>query len=181
MYVEQRRVIDNVPLPGSGHYEQRPIYETRTISCGFSSLRATAPAHPEAGVIGAVSGIFTGQPDPSSALSGTTEAPAGPRMGGTYAGASGFKVEFQSTAVVLDCGNAHVKRPYGVQNLADRVVITVRNGNVPLALTLGADGTLAGSGMVDVAGRLVTGMNGSNVTFTPHQERCTLGTLTARN
>ena len=34
-------------------------------------------------------------------------------MGGTYAG-GGLKVEFRSTAAVLDCGNAHVMRPYGV-------------------------------------------------------------------
>jgi hypothetical protein len=180
VYVEQRRVIDNLPVPGSGHYEQVPIYETRTLSCGFASLHDPAPTRADGSVIGAVSGIFTGKPDPSSELSGTTEAPAGPRMGGTYAGPSGFKVEFQPTAVVLDCGNAHVKRPYGVQSLADRVVVTVRNGNVPVTLTLGPDGALVGSGWVDVVGRLVTGINASNVTFAPHQERCAVGTLTAR-
>ena len=181
VYVEQRRVIDNLPVPGSGHYEQVPIVETMTLNCGFASLSAAAPARPDAGVIGALSGAISGKPDPSSALSGTTEAPAGPRMGGTYVGASGFKLEFQPTAVVLDCGNAHVKRPYDVQNLADRLVVTVRNGNVPMALTLGADGALAGAGSVDVVGRLVTGLNGSDVTFAPHQERCAIGTLTARN
>jgi hypothetical protein len=180
VYVEQRRVIDNLPVPGSGHYVQEPIYETRTVNCGFASLRATAPAYPEGSVIGSLAGALNGQPDPASQFSGTTEAPAGPRMGGTYVG-GGLKVEFRPTAAVLDCGNAHVMRPYGVQNLADRVVITVRNGNVPLTLTLGADGALAGSGSVDVAGRLVTGLNGSDVTFAPHQERCNLGTLTLQN
>jgi hypothetical protein len=86
--------------------------------------------------------------------------------------------EFRSTAAVLDCGEAHVMRPYDVQNLADRLVVTVRNGNTPLTLTLGADGALAGSGSVDVAGRLVTGVNGQDVTFAPHQERCAVGRLT---
>jgi hypothetical protein len=175
VYVEQRRVIDNLPVPGSGHYVQEPIFETRTLSCGFDSLRATAPVR-EDSIIGALAGAVGGGP----AQSATSQAPAGPRMGGTYAGSNGFKVEFQPTAAILDCGNAHVKKPYDVQNLADRVVVTVRNGNVPLALALGADGTLAGSGTVDVAGRLVTGLNGSDVTFAPHQERCTVGTLTAR-
>lgn len=131
-------------------------------------------------MIGSLAGALNGQPDPAAQFSGTTEAPAGPRMGGTYVG-GGLKVEFRPTAAVLDCGNAHVMRPYGVQNLADRVVITVRNGNVPLTLTLGADGALAGSGSVDVTGRLVTGLNGSDVTFAPHQERCNLGTLTLQN
>jgi hypothetical protein len=39
---------------------------------------------------------------------------------------------------------------------------------------------LAGSGTVDVTGRLVTGVNGADVTFAPRTERCTVGTLTAR-
>jgi hypothetical protein len=179
MYVEQRRAIDNLPVPGSGHYEQVPIWETRTLSCGFASLRATAPAHPEGSVIGSLAGALNGQPDPASQFSGTTEAPAGPRMGGTYA-SGGLQVEFRATAAVLDCGQAHVMRPYDVQNTVDRIVVTVRNGSVPLTLTFRPDGMLAGSGTVDVTGRLVTGVNGADVTFAPRTERCTVGTLTAR-
>jgi hypothetical protein len=176
VYVEQRRVSDNSVVVGSGHYEQQPVYEKRTISCGFASLRPTASTKADQGVISTIAGIF-GEPDPASTRSGTTEAAAGPRMGGTYTGAGGFKVEFRSTAAVLDCGQAHVMRPYDVQNLADRLVVTVRNGSVPLTLTLGTDGSLAGSGTVDVAGRLVTGMSGDNVTFAPHTEKCAVGTL----
>ena len=176
VYVEQRRVIDNLPVPGSGHYVEEPIYETRTVSCGFSSLRPTAPVQEDFSVIGALAGAVGA----GAAQSPTSQAPAGPRMGGTYAGSNGFKVEFRATAAILDCGNAHVKKPYDVQNLADRVVVSVRNGNAPMTLTLGQDGSLSGSGTVDVAGRLVTGLKDSNVTFAPHQERCTVGTLTAR-
>jgi hypothetical protein len=138
-WVEQRRVSDNSVVPGTGHMETVPVFEPRTLNCGFASLRATAPTRPDASVLGLLDGGLTGKADPSSQYSGTTEAPAGPRMGGTFAGAGGFKVEFQSTAVMLDCGNAHVKRPYEVQNLADRLVITVRNGSVPLTLTLGPE------------------------------------------
>ena len=179
VYVEQRRVSDNTIVPGSGHYEQVPNYETRTVNCGFASLRATAPAQPEGSVVGSIAGIVNGKPDPAAQFSGTTEAPAGPRMGGTYAG-GGLKVEFRSTAAVLDCGAAHVMRPYEVQNAVDRVVVTVRNGNVPLTLTLRPDGALAGSGTVDVAGRLVTGTTDTAATFAPHTERCTVSTLTVR-
>lgn len=177
VYVEQRRVIDNLPVPGSGHYEQVPTYETRTVSCGFSSLRATAPVREEGTVIGSLAGALGGRA-PSSA---TSQAPAGPRMGGTYADPGGFKVEFRAAAAILDCGDAHVKKPYDVQNLADRVVVTVRNDNAPVTLTLRPDGTLAGAGTVDVTGRLVTGMTDAGVaTFAPHQERCTLSTLRAQ-
>jgi hypothetical protein len=100
-------------------------------------------------------------------------------MGGTYAGAGGFKVEFRSTAAILDCGQAHVMTPYDVQNTVDRLVVTVRNGKVPLALTLRADGALEGSGTVDVAGRLVTGVTDAGVQFAPHSERCAISTLAA--
>jgi len=72
-------------------------------------------------------------------------------------------------------------RPYEVQNAVDRVVVIVRNGGVPLTLTLRPDGALVGSGTVDVAGRLVTGTTDSAVTFAPHTERCTVSTLTVRN
>ena len=180
VYVEQRRVSDNTIVPGSGHYEQVPNYETRTLNCGFASLRAIAPAQPEAGVISSLAGVLNGKPDPAAQLSGTTEAPAGPRMGGTYAG-GGLQVEFRSTSAVLDCGAAHVMRPYEVQNAVDRVVVIVRNGGVPLTLTLRPDGALVGSGTVDVAGRLVTGTTDTAVTFAPHTERCTVSTLTVRN
>jgi hypothetical protein len=57
-------------------------------------------------------------------------------MGGTYAGAGGFKVEFRSTAAILDCGQAHVMTPYDVQNTVDRLVVTVGNGKVPVALAV---------------------------------------------
>jgi hypothetical protein len=177
---EQRYVLDNTVVPGSRQEIQVPIYESRTANCGFASLRATAAAETETSVTGLLSQILGGQGDPAAQRSGTATAPAGPRMGGTYAGGN-FKVEFRTTSAILDCGQAHVMRPYDVQNLADRVVVTVRNGNTPLTLTLRPDGTLAGSGFVDVNGRLVTGVNDNTgeVTFRPHSERCAVGTLAA--
>jgi len=178
-WVEQRYTADNSVVPGSGRQERVPIYEERTLRCGFTSLRATGPAKPAVGVIGSIAGIV-GDPDPASTRSGTTEAAAGPRMGGTYAGGGGLKVEFRSTAAILDCGDAHVMVPYDVQNLTDRVVVTVRNGNVPLTLTLAPDGALVGSGTVVVTGRTVTGVKDSGTTFAPVQDRCAVGSLTAR-
>ena len=179
VWVEQRRVSDNAVVPGSGHWEQEPISESRTVNCGFASLRPTAAAQTETTLTGLFSQILGGQADPAAQQSGTATAPAGPRMGGTYAD-SGLKIEFRATAAILDCGQAHVMSPYDVQNLVDRVVVTVRNRNAPVTLTLRPDGGLVGSGSVDVAGRLVSGMNDAGVTFTPHTERCSVGTLTAR-
>lgn len=79
-------------------------------------------------------------------------AAAGPRMAGQYSGQGGLRLEFHPTAAVLDCGEAHVLKPYAVENTADRIIVTIRNGSAPLTLTLQPDGTLTGSGAVDVAG-----------------------------
>jgi hypothetical protein len=131
-------------------------------------------------MIGAVVGIFNGQPNPAAQSSDTAEAPAGPRMSGKYASAGGLQLEFHPTAVVIDCGEAHVVRPYTVQNLTDRLVITVRNGNVPVPLSLRPDGVLAGSGSIDVVGRVVTGTNADSVTYAPRSARCNVDALSPK-
>ena len=175
---EQRYVVDNTVVPGSQRSVQVPIYEERTVNCGFASLRATEDAQTETSLTGLFSQLLSGQADPAAQRSGTATAKAGPRMGGTFSGAGGLKVEFKATAAILDCGQAHVMRPYDVQNLVDRLVVTVRNENTPLTLTLRPDGSLTGSGSVDVNGRLVTGVDdNTGVTFRPHSERCTVSTL----
>ena len=63
---------------------------------------------------------------------------------------------------------------------ATRMVVTVRNGSVPLTLTLRPDGTLSGSGTVEVAGRVVTGTSDSGATFAPRTTRCAVSVLTAQ-
>lgn len=98
-------------------------------------------------------------------------------MAGDYSGRGGLRLEFHPTAAVIDCGEAHVLRPYTVENTADRPVITVNNGGTPLAIALRPDGTLAGSGAVDVTGRVVAGSDANGVTFAPRTVRCAVGTL----
>jgi hypothetical protein len=179
-WVEERRVSDNSIIPGSGHEESEPIYEPRTERCGFASFRSTANVSSDTSMLGLVVGIAGGQADPAAQQSGTQEAPAGPRMSGTYAGGGGLQVEFKPTAVILDCGEAHVMRPYAVDNTANGLVVTIRNGTVPVPLTLGANGVLSGSGSVDVTGRVVTGTNATGVTFEPRTAKCSVGDLRPR-
>ena len=75
---------------------------------------------------------------------------------------------------------AHVRQTYAVENLADRMIVTVRNGSVPLTLTVRADGSLGGSGTVEVTGRVLTGMNDSVATFSPLTTRCAVSVLTTQ-
>jgi hypothetical protein len=97
-------------------------------------------------------------------------------MAGTFAG-NGLRLEFHPTAVVIDCGEAHVLRPYTVETLADRMRVTLRNGDVPVAVSLQGDGALVGAGTIDVAGRVVTGLDAGNPVFAPRSARCPVGSL----
>jgi hypothetical protein len=176
--VYERRVSDNGIVPGSGREETRPIYQDRRERCSFGALRVTAPVHAQSTVTSAVVALAEGRGAPASQRPDTAEAPAGPRMAGTYAMAGGLKIEFEPTQATLDCGDAHTTQPYSVKNSAERLQITIQNGTTPVALTLRPDGALAGSGTVQVSGRVVTGTNDTGATFTPRTTQCTVGVLT---
>ena len=98
-------------------------------------------------------------------------------MEGEYAGQSGLKVDFQTDTAILDCGEAHVARPYTVQNMGGQIVITLQNGGVNVPMTLQPDGSLSGSGTVDVAGRVMTGMTSAGPAFAQMNARCAMATL----
>ena len=100
-------------------------------------------------------------------------------MAGQYASA-GLRLEFHPTAALIDCGEAHVLRPYAVENLADRIVVTINNAGGAVPLTLQGDGALAGSGAIDVAGRVVTGTDANGAIFATRNVRCAVGVLAAR-
>jgi hypothetical protein len=177
VWVETRRVSDNTVVPGSGHYEQVPIYEPRTERCVFGSLGATAPTYAQNSVTSQVIAFAEGRTTPQSQKAETAEAPAGARMSGKYGMPGGLQIEFQPTQAILDCGEAHAIQPYATKNLADRFVVTIQNGNAPISLTLRPDGALTGSGTVEVAGRVVTGTNATGATYAARTVRCTVTVL----
>jgi hypothetical protein len=98
-------------------------------------------------------------------------------MEGKYLSSGGLILDFDGDAVTIDCGQAHVKAPYAVLNNPASLTIQVQNSGGPFTLILSADNSLRGSGTATINGRLVSGMNGDNVTFTPHTESCPVGTL----
>ena len=151
-----------------------PDYAPKTVRCSIASFAPPPPA-PHASAAPADAGIF-------GALTGAlgTIAPApepGLRMAGQYSSSSGLLLDFGGDAVTLDCGKAHVKAKYTVENTPTQFVIRVENSGGPFTLALTSDDTLRGSGSTTVNGRLVSGMNGDNVTFTPHSETCAVGTF----
>src|SRR5262249_31761891 len=103
------------------------------------------------------------------------------RMTGRYASNTGLTIEFENDAVILDCGKAHAKSPYMVENTPAGFVVHVQNGGGAFLLGVAPDSTLRGSGSTTVSGKLVTAIRGDNVTFTPHSESCSVGTFAARS
>src|SRR5260370_31032923 len=105
----------------------------------------------------------------------------GLRMIGQYASPSGLLLDFDGAAVTIDCGQAHVKQPYTVENGPNEFLIHVANSGGPFTLAVSSDNTLRGSGNTTVNGRLVTGMRGDEVTYVPRSERCDVTTLRPTN
>ena len=103
----------------------------------------------------------------------------GLRLAGTYAGPGGFNIEFRDDSATVECGEAHAAEAYWVFPAGDQINIKFQNGATPFTLALQPNGTLVGSGTVDVAGRrMVRSSNDDVHNFVPVNARCTLGTLT---
>jgi hypothetical protein len=109
----------------------------------------------------------------------SSNAAPGLRLNGTYALPGGLNIEFRDDSATLGCGNALSSEGYAVEPEGGRLVVKFQHKEGPLALILEPNGTLTGSGMVDVAGRKIyKGANGE-IEYTPVSARCSLGTLTA--
>lgn len=106
--------------------------------------------------------------------------PVGLRMFGRYEMQSGLNIDFEGDLATLECGRARSAHPYMVENAAGRITIQVKNESDPFSLKLQPDGTLIGSGNVNVAGKILTGTRGDQMTYAPVNARCALGTLTAK-
>lgn len=166
---------------GGGHYENVPDYAPKTQACTIGTLMPGPPVAPDPGMLANVAsfaGMLFGSPATSSSGGAGPDLLApGIRMAGVYASSGGLRAEFAAPAVVLDCGQAHVRGKYSVERAGPRILIHIENPASPFTLLVQPDGTLAGPATVSVAGRLVSGMNGNDVAYTPHTETCNANTL----
>ncbi len=168
-----KNTATNTPVPGTVRVVHDPIYAAKTASCAAGSM-SPGQIDPPAGAAFMDVGMMM-FPDTQTAQQ--KEAP-GARMLGTFVGAGGLKIEFQSTGAVIDCAQAHIVSLYQVASAPSGVTITMKNGSSPFALTLQSNGTLSGTGSAKIDGRLVSGQSGSAFTFTPVSASCAIGTLT---
>ena len=167
----------------STHYENgvatgttsTPDYRPAMGRCVIGSLvkppnppPASAPSDNDSTAVGTLTGILGSfVPDAGE---------VGLRMTGKYGGGR-LLLDFTGNSLVLDCGQAHIRQPYTVENTSNALLIHVQNPVGPFTLALQPDNSLRGAGSTTVNGRLVTGMNGDNVTFTPHSETCDVETF----
>jgi hypothetical protein len=151
-----------------------PDYAPKIERCTIGPLNAPPPLPPETTSKGTDAGLV-------GLLLGSLETFAPPavpglRMTGQFSSGA-LKLDFTENSVTLDCGQAHVRQPYTVENAPAESRVHVQNAGGPFTLTLLPNRTLRGSGSTTVNGRLVTGMQGDNVTFAPHSERCEIGSF----
>lgn len=149
-----------------------PTYSPKTVRCSIASFAPPSPA-PAAPADGGFLGALT-------SMMGATAHPFGLRIAGQYSSPTGLLLDFAEDAVTLDCGRAHVKAPYRVENTPTQFLVQVQNSGGPFTLAVSPDNSLRGSGSAVVNGRLVSGMNGDNITFVPHSETCTVGNFVVK-
>src|ERR1700682_631979 len=118
-------------------------YAPKIEHCAIGSLNPPPPA-PAAG---ASSGIDAGLVGLLVGVAGAVGPPPLPglRMTGKYSG-SGLQFDFSENSVILDCGQAHARQPYTVENTSGEVRIHVQNSGGPFTLTVGPNDILRSSG-----------------------------------
>ena len=85
------------------------------------------------------------------------ETPAGLRLTGLYS-VAGFGLQFSQDAVAVGCGKLVPQPlPYSMERSANQILVKIPISPRPLTLSYRPDGSLAGPGPIDVAGRVVIG------------------------
>ncbi|WP_188757786.1 hypothetical protein [Edaphobacter acidisoli] len=163
---------------------QSPIYKVKTERCTIGTYNAPPPLpppNPKADAlnnspVGMIGGLVAYTNGGAEAMD-NADAPRGLRMNGLYSDGR-MRLQFSPAAAILDCGEAHVRLEYTVENTPDRFLVHVANSSGgPFTLAVEPDNSLRGSGQTTVNGRLISGMEGENVTYRPHSETCEVGTL----
>ncbi|HEX5285198.1 MAG TPA: hypothetical protein VFW30_13835 [Bryocella sp.] len=178
---ETRQVMVNgAPAAVQGYYcngacstsTTYPVYGPSMQRCTIGQL-APAPQPPpppkETGLMGQMTKMIGGG-DPVATIYGF-------RVTGPYVSPAGMKLAFDNNSVVMDCGKAHVKVPYTVDNTTSGFVIHVQNGGGAFLLNLAPDNTLRGAGATTVNGRLLTGVHNGEASFSPDSENCSVATF----
>ena len=142
----------------------------KTEHCNVGTL----PAQGESVKISALLTQFLG-----SEASKSANTKPGLRLNGRYEAPGGLKIEFRDDSATLECGESFNSEGYEVSRENGQMLVKFQNSTGPLSLVLQPNGTLTGSGDVDVAGRKAIQAAGGGVDYLPRNASCSLGTLEA--
>ena len=160
--------------PVSGKDANIYKYERVTRTCPKPLIQKTSSS----GVVGAEQNLLVSMFNDGDSGPPT---PAGLRMNGVYAAASGgFSVEFFPESAVLGCGPDVARAyPYTVVANGSELAVKIAAPGHPLSLAIKLNNTLdPGPGSYLVEGRFVTGQNDSgDYTFVPRTATCPLAPL----
>jgi len=151
--------------------ESTPVLRATTERCEIGGLKGSTSG-PQTTVTMTMDLL-----DPGS----TKLIPPGLRVEGEYMGNGGFGIKFHTDAAVVRCGAATVAHDYTMVQRADQLLLELKDVGRPIVFAYRPDGTLAGSGPIQVNGRKIVGQkeNGDMI-FAPQSAACTMGILSAR-
>jgi hypothetical protein len=174
---------------------QKINYQNKKAQCNLGLITPTGPTPLPPDIespTGLLTAIFSGTAalmnggstkDATVAMFNLDKAPPpGLRMGGKYSGANDFSVTFHLESATVACGNVERALEYSVQRTANQVLLKIQDKTDPITLQLKPDGSLLGTGTVQVNGRTIVGTTddpNNPYTFAPKTGRCTVGSLVA--
>jgi hypothetical protein len=159
------------------------ITAPRTRSCPAPVL-ANTPVHESqdmGSALTSIAGIFGGSDDAPAKKSAPALAPAGLRMTGEFEVPGGADIDFRDNSAIVACGLLAAEYPYSVDLSGEHPVLRLAaQGKQPIDLTFGEKNTFAGSGEIQVTGRVPMGQNqDGDVIYAQRTAKCSLGTFAA--
>jgi hypothetical protein len=156
-------------VPTTTHHYEVPT-APKTEHCNVGAMQPAGASFSASSLLTQVLG---------SKESKSSNAAPGLRLNGTYAATGGLRIEFRDDSATLQCGESFNSEAYEVVPEGSQLVIKFQNSTGPLSLVFQPDGTLTGSGEVNVAGRKVIQSPNGGLDYLPRNGRCSLGTLQA--
>ena len=114
-----------------------------------------------------------------SKASKSANSTPGLRLNGKYEVPGGLKIEFRDDSATLECGESFNSEAYEVVRQSGQMLVKFQNNTGPLSLILQPNGTLTGSGSVEVTGRRAIQGDDGGVDYLSRNTRCSLGTMEA--
>jgi hypothetical protein len=101
-------------------------------------------------------------------------------MFGEFAGPGGADIDFHDDAAIVACGEIAAEYPYAIDLSGSQPVLRLAAAGKPtINLSFGSDGTLVGSGPLQITGRFVSGADrDGNIAYGTRSISCPLATLT---